>query len=95
MSKHTPGPWFANFYDRTIDVTFESTAHKRGHFHIAKFPMRTDKSLVSHEEWKANARLMAAAPELYEAVKEMLEIEFLLDPRIPKWRAALEKAEGK
>ncbi len=66
MSKHTPGPWFASFYKRAIVVSGESPAHSRGNFNIAKFPMRTNESLVSHDEWTANANLLAAAPEMIE-----------------------------
>ena len=57
-----------------------------------------DKGLVTvnvpRGEQYANMCLIAAAPELYEACKEMLESQFLLDSRIPKWKAATAKAEG-
>jgi len=49
-------------------------------------------------EWRDNARLIAAAPELLEALKELLADKYLSDPinadRMAKARAAIAKATG-
>jgi L-fucose mutarotase/ribose pyranase (RbsD/FucU family) len=51
------------------------------------------------DEYKANARLIAAAPDLLEALKSMCEgFSALKDsdfPALAKARAAIAKAEGK
>ncbi len=51
---------------------------------------------------EANARLIAAAPEMYEALKECLEEleaayvkEGISNPKFDNWQKALAKAEGK
>lgn len=56
---HTPGPW---------EVKFESDPRKDGHglYHIWNVDDR------NYEDQKANARLIAAAPELLREVKSML-----------------------
>jgi hypothetical protein len=60
MSKHTPGPWH--------------TAGEQG------VQIRSAKDQIAKvwtmrgNEWKANARLIAAAPELLEACKVALGI---------------------
>jgi hypothetical protein len=49
-------------------------------------------------EWRENARLIAAAPEMLAALKELLADKYLADPinadRMAKTRAAIAKAEG-
>jgi len=50
------------------------------------------------DEAKANARLIAAAPEMLEALRELCADTYLADPinadRMSKARAAIAKAEG-
>lgn len=92
-SKHTPGPWAVNGWSVTIGNWSISTAMPR----------------ATIEESDANARLIAAAPELLEALnwalKNLEEIalpEFEKQGRvtsinnaIEKARAAIAKAEGR
>ncbi len=59
-TKHTPGPWH-----------FGPTA---GHHDFAIYPEATGKDLaLSRGTNEANARLIAAAPELLEALKTMAD----------------------
>jgi hypothetical protein len=85
MSKHTPGPWH--------------TAGEQG------VQIRSAKDQIAKvwtmrgNEWKANARLIAAAPELLEALKEIVDAADgagweQLDPSFKKARAAIAKATG-
>lgn len=88
MAQHTPGPWRVGYNDgsgqETI-TTVAETPHKYGSFPTAIAVVRwgcgccKDDDALTDEE-QANARLIAAAPELFAAVKVML-----LDSNIAQW----------
>lgn len=88
-SKHTPGPW-AHDSGSTLVITEE--------YIIAD----CTAAALPESEQEANARLMAAAPELLEACKDALEfIDFLMHDSLVSdgetrnmLRAAIAKAEG-
>ncbi len=64
MSKHTPGPWD---YDRDdLGIWINSSSYPQP---LAKMGTAM---LIPHE---ANARLIAAAPELYEALRAIVDQE--------------------
>jgi hypothetical protein len=47
------------------------------------------------EEGRANARLIAAAPELLKALEEVLEVLMYIEPNaVHKAQAAIKKAKG-
>ena len=80
-SKHTPGPWHVA---NGVQVRSEKDQLAR------VWMMRTG-------EGKANARLIAAAPELLEAIEELLSATQHLNPcpaTVEKARAAIAKAKG-
>ena len=107
MSKHTEGPWKAEGY--SIRQTSTGTRHVAeiaytGPHHTP--PEEYPKGCRLQDE--ANARLIAAAPELLEALQIMLGCELMgghqregLGPDKPgtspvaKARAAIAKATGK
>lgn len=60
--EHTKGPW-------KLDETWGLIVSKIGHEVAAYHPGRTWKK----EETKANARLIAAAPELLEALESIVD----------------------
>ena len=60
MSKHTPAPWFLKKWETETYKGCE----------IMGFPDITICSL-SNLNWEANAKLIAAAPELLEALEAM------------------------
>lgn len=60
-NKHTPGPWQMHVCDKAI-ATITGDTRGWGHDHLAYVPM----SLAPERE--ANARLIAAAPEMLEAL---------------------------
>jgi hypothetical protein len=86
MSKHTPGPWIV--HENTNLITAENyivceniaPTHPRG---LPEWDERT----------RATARLIAAAPELLEALKTMLADDPQFTARA-KAEAAIAKAEG-
>lgn len=95
-AKHTPGPWVAGRPDMAI---IESRCGKyiyAGEKYIAACGFDVD----DWQEVMANARLIAAAPELLEAciaAKKLLEPDLVEPGRTVFWRLvdAITKAEGK
>jgi hypothetical protein len=104
MSKHTPGPWKAD--DKGKAVFIPLRAH-----HCEQLGIQV--GFVSWEDDKeplANARLIAAAPELLEALRVFVSCslpvsteiderghrwtEAYLDQALPIARAAIAKATG-
>ncbi|MFA5379870.1 MAG: hypothetical protein WC455_29190 [Dehalococcoidia bacterium] len=88
-SKHTPGPW-------GIDI------NSVGEYLISAGPIGTPVDylavITNRKRSKANARLIAAAPELLEALAfcvEALEVEApIYRDHIAQARAAIAKAKG-
>jgi glycine/D-amino acid oxidase-like deaminating enzyme len=64
--KHTPGPWTLE-YDYSLVMPA-----KDGNHIVTAGPIGPDES--SREEKRANARLIAAAPELLQALQDMLDM---------------------
>lgn len=89
-TKHTPGPWGVAYTDSNGQLVV-----KNKHIEIATCWHHSVASIEA--EMQANARLIAAAPELYI---EAFELIGDLDPentdrRFDGLRAALAKAEGR
>jgi hypothetical protein len=89
MKKHTPGPW------AILDRSEDSRTHISNGAHIVCTlgTTRTDGS-PNHSP---NARLIAAAPDLLQAVKDFLLLATLHDwegAAIDNAREALRKAKG-
>lgn len=91
QSKHTPGPWFIG------DLSDEIFA--KGHTpSTIGICAKTDDS--TNEQWQANARLIAAAPKLLEALQSFIsrtqglldgepDTQYLWDKLGPEYRQAL------
>ena len=69
MSKFTKGPWKVTPH---LDVM-------KGHYYIAPISIMTKKYMTVNEETRANARLIAAAPEMYQHLRLILNGEFSSD----------------
>ena len=69
MSKFTKGPWKVTPH---LDVM-------KGHNYIAPISIMTKKYMTVNEETRANARLIAAAPEMYQHLRLILNGEFSSD----------------
>lgn len=93
MSKHTPAPWNTG---ETIIIhanTLENLGASLGFINTSD----EDRKAIA----KANSHLIAAAPELLEALQDLLQntwvdYEASVDPRpyIEKARTAISKATG-
>jgi hypothetical protein len=96
MSKHTPGPW--KYSPQTERVYF--TDKKSGEEPpICEMAVSDIMAIQNEDEVAANAHLIAAAPELLEALKAVRA--WLNDynghmgvPQTKMIRAAIAKAEG-
>ena len=90
MNKHTPGPWT---HEGQGDITgIEDNGFGRGPVDVCSVYLRTVEG--RHE---ANARLIAAAPDLLEALSEIINDggKFVMTNETHrKARAAIAKARG-
>lgn len=92
-TQHTPGPWYIV---NSLNPNHSFEIFGADGYHVARF----EKDGIETE--LANARLIAAAPELLEACKEMVrhleETDFDVcgtpDSLMNKWKAAIAKATG-
>jgi hypothetical protein len=106
MSKHTPGPWSVTHFSRLYIGQFVDGA-ERHDAETASVPLfKTVATIVERTgETDANARLIAAAPELLEACKDLVkrlvhctvrngtDKEFA-EIAVAPYRAIIAKAEG-
>lgn len=103
MARHTPGPWTASERDRSY-VRIDSDHWAM----LATVVVRMSGADENIPSGEANARLIAAAPDLLDALKEFVEpfagwdIQNFIkrsDPatavRVTKARTAIAKAEGR
>lgn len=97
MSKHTPGPWEVGQQRRFEELTPRWIIRPEGEFPHGLWI--ADGGWIGHEETEANARLIAAAPDLLAALKEAVEVAPLGTTKVAKWMGragnAIDKAEGK
>jgi hypothetical protein len=74
MSKHTPGPWYVgtefNDQGRHIYAAQKVRDDEGEEWHPLIATTDDDERLV---DWQANARLIAAAPDLLDALKDLRE----------------------
>ena len=94
MSKHTPGPWTANKPTRDNG---RAEIHAGCMLVAQAFNWMLDAE--GDEQCWADAHLIAAAPDLLEALKEIVDAADgagweQLDPSFKKARTAIAKATG-
>ena len=93
MSKHTPGPW---------EQVADSIKSRTADCVVVRLPAQTDRvgdeSPEQIKRWDADARLIAAAPDLLEAVQGALDVSSQGLRLGENWqtyvRAAIAKAKG-
>jgi len=95
-TQHTPGPWGLE-YDGSLLMPY-----KRGNHIVTAGAIAPDGA--SQEEKRANMKLIAAAPELLEALNDALKriseairnedipIDLIPDKVLSKWETAITKA---
>lgn len=66
MSKHTPGPWLLE--DRTVYALNSDSSPVNRFWSQVERGWADQRERTSFEEAEANARLIAAAPDLLEAL---------------------------
>ncbi|RKO74397.1 hypothetical protein C5E04_18950 [Pectobacterium parmentieri] len=102
MSKHTEGPWFVN-RKNNIQVTgnlnvIQTHTNDGLGYHIAYSTGWGDNKETA-EEAKCNAYLIAAAPDLLEALESILSdaekgYAAINPPRMAAAKSAIDKAKG-
>jgi hypothetical protein len=101
MSAHTPGPWMYRLDTGTGYGRIESTRRDLPNNDPVVLAVREDwnRYLSETPEGQANARLIAAAPEMLEALRAMLGLgnitSFQPGRAEALARAAIAKAEGR
>lgn len=91
---HTPGPWHAHEEATIVRWGYVSTSEERNRkFFIASCFDVPDLSPDANTS-EANARLIAAAPELLEALREVVAISDRKHNAWDKAHAAIAKATG-
>ena len=99
MSQHTPGPWTLYTDHRPGRVRVMAKL-RQGVFIVANLDHETVDT--SNPATLANARLMAAAPDLYDALRALVgeadlgevDLDDETAAKLERARAALRKAEG-
>lgn len=86
---YTKGNWYSN----GIHIMIEGKTGSQGQAFIQNVPCH-ENSFATDQESRANAKLMAAAPDLLEALKEVIKISDRNDDAWDKAKAAIAKAVG-
>jgi len=98
MSKHTPGPWKVASHKTKHGENFSIHARKDGWCNILHGDRFLDQEKCpSVDEARANARLIAAAPDLLAAclaAKEWLDGWASAEPQLRVIGSAIAKAKG-
>lgn len=86
MNTHTPGPWAAHHHESTDTYTIHVAGRSWESWAVAHVGDCTQD--------EANARLVAAAPEMLEALKGVLRVADRKTDEFDAARAAINKATG-
>ena len=101
-AKHTPGPWNIGSSDLPVSrMSIHCKGHKEScHSTVALMVSRMTIG-ISHDEEFANARLIAAAPDLLKALEDCVAVMDrelaglkVIQPELSAARAAIAKATG-
>jgi len=87
-SQHTPGPWYAQIHSAPLFTRADIYGPPNGFRQVTEIR----SSFGSDEEKAANARLIAAAPELLEALRGVVELATMPADLRDACRSAITKA---
>ena len=73
MSKHTPGPWFIGKSDDLDQIHCIDAKTKSGLLEVCKV-WGVKRDTREDDQSKANAHLISAAPDLLEALENLLAV---------------------
>lgn len=90
-AKHTPGPWEAEKFGAIHGGEDQQYFRGRRRSQVATACLAGN---IHDDERDANARLIAAAPDLLEALKEVIALSDRKHEAWDKAKAAIAKAEG-
>lgn len=87
---HTPGPWEIDGFDITSVIVKEGNYWK----HVARCDYGYSKPESNFEVNKANAKLIAASPDLLHSLTECLQgVKELYSQHQDGWQIVIQKAE--
>lgn len=95
-AKHTPAPWLIAKSDASFVYALNDNGYNRFWAHVTGGNLRRAESTL-RAEVEANARLIAAAPDLLDALIEIVSADDaheLTQKHIESARAAIAKATG-
>jgi hypothetical protein len=87
--KYTPGPWAVT---DTVGTIYSQA--RNGQHQICQGPVLGAPVTPPNEERKANAMLIAAAPEMLEALRGVIRVADRATVEFDAARIAIAKAEG-
>jgi hypothetical protein len=91
MSNHTPGPWKVS---RRFDVYQDTQVPGVGGTFVASTKGISELPESINQVCEADAKLIAAAPELLAALERIVDAERLTSDRFRQAREAIRKAKG-
>ena len=94
MSKHTPGPWITEQSSRTDIYIISQSVEARNKWVATACNHEFHPTEEENRRNQYNARLIAAAPDLLEALKDAVEIIEGTGLDASVQRAAIAKATG-
>lgn len=89
-TQHTPGPWVINRGDYSDTASIGSSDW----WGLAEVFIRLEGDTKDHPAGLANARLIAAAPDLLEALERVLRVSDRATADYYFAKAAIKKAKG-
>ena len=93
MSQHTPGPWKVRSYEIWTGTSQQG--------YVRQWEVFSDEQVITQQLSEANARLIAAAPEMLTTIKTLLNImptfprDGTLEGIVQTARTLLATVEGK
>lgn len=93
--KHTPGPWNIGSSDLPVSrMSIHCKGHKDSCHSTVALMVSRGVIGISHDEEFANARLIAAAPDLLKALETLLSLHDARVDTADAWNVSMEEARA-